>query len=126
MSTKDDVKRVWKQAVIISTCLNKGLLKAVAYGAVDIELNISPCITFSMEMLLEQCVEKVKLDKFIMKLIRFWFDRLWSPGEHRSLHTSGSASGYWALHQDSAESKPRHSCHFRYSQIVVGITKSYQ
>jgi hypothetical protein len=56
-----------------------------------------------MSMLLKQYMKKEKLNKSTVKLIRFWFGRLWSSGEHWSLHTSGSAPGYWALHQDGAE-----------------------
>jgi hypothetical protein len=56
-----------------------------------------------MGILFEQCVKVEKVDKFLMKLIRFSFGRLRSSGEHRSLHTSGSASGYRALRQDGAE-----------------------
>lgn len=65
--------------------------------------NGTVCISFNMSMLLKQYMKKEKLNKSTVKLIRFWFGRLWSSGEHWSLHTSGSAPGYWALHQDGAE-----------------------
>jgi hypothetical protein len=48
-------------------------------------------------------MERETVDKSIMKLIRFRFGRLWSSGEHRSLHTFGSAPVYWALLEDGAE-----------------------
>ena len=67
------------------------------------ELFLSVGVSCNMGMLLEYCMKVEKVDKSVMKLIRFSFGRLRSSGEHRSLHTSGSASGYRALHQDGAE-----------------------
>jgi hypothetical protein len=67
------------------------------------ELFLSVGISLNMGILFKHCMKAGKVDKFVTKLIRFSFGRLRSSGEHRSFHTSGSASDYWALHQDGAE-----------------------
>lgn len=67
------------------------------------ELVLSECMSFNTRILLEKYMERETVDKSIMKLIRFRFGRLWSSGEHRSLHTFGSAPVYWALLEDGAE-----------------------